>query len=52
MRRRWNMIPHTVRFPCFLWKKARALARDFNIPTAQVIREALAIYISLHEAKR
>lgn len=48
------MEPHKVRFPSFLWNRAVALARSQGelVTAADVVREALAVYLNLHEIRR
>lgn len=46
------MEPHKVRFPSFMWKRAVALAQSREVTAADVVRDALAVYLNLHELER
>lgn len=52
------MEPHKIHFPTRLWRRAKALARSRSaetnglVTTAEVVREALAVYLNLHEVGR
>lgn len=49
---------HNIRFPPFMWRRAVALARSREqdesrpVTAADVVRDALAVYLNLHELKR